>query len=65
MGQCCRGLIVRAWFADDDLEAEKSADIEIWSMVDEVHLVCRRRTSPRIMSRSWDTAISRVERRIP
>ena len=35
MDQCCRGLIVivRAWFADDDLEPE-SADIEIWRMVD-------------------------------
>lgn len=33
MDQCCRGLIVRAWFADDDLEPE-SADIEIWRMED-------------------------------
>jgi hypothetical protein len=36
-----------------------------WRMAYEVHSVCPRRTSPRIMSRSWETGISRVERRIP
>jgi hypothetical protein len=44
----------------------KSADIEIWCMalVDEVHLSASNLPA-NYVTRSWETGISRVERRIP
>jgi hypothetical protein len=44
----------------------KNADIEIWGMVDEVHSVCPASIlAANYVTRSWETGISRVERRIP
>jgi hypothetical protein len=44
----------------------KNADIEIWGMVDEVHSVCPASIlAANYVTRSWETGIGRVERRIP
>ncbi len=58
------GLILRVWVADDDLEPE-SADIEIWSLVDEVHSASPRRVTSPPNYVTWETRICRVKRRLP